>query len=61
MAEIVNSKARALQRTDLAEIDYEVEIEGVDGMKIKDSGTIRRDPYIAPPPDRQEKRWFGRG
>lgn len=51
--DIVNGKARSLERTGMAEINFEIEVE-VEGVKVKDNGCIRRDPFSATsaPPSR---------
>lgn len=46
--DIVMGKARAIEKTGMAEITYQIEIEAPDGMKVKDRGTIRRDPQEMP-------------
>lgn len=46
VSNIVFLKAEALRRNDLTKIEYEVELTTKDGMTIKDSGTLRRDPPL---------------
>lgn len=43
--DIVMGKARAIERTGVAEIDYNIDVETPDGMKVSDHGTLRRDPF----------------
>ena len=46
--DLVTGKARAIERTGVAEISYQIEIEAPDGLKLRDKGVIRRDPQEMP-------------
>lgn len=50
VSDLVFMKASAMKANDLAEIDYEIEVEFPDGTKLRDQGTLRRDPWTENPP-----------